>query len=463
MEYFLYFCRKIEEIMRKFRSFLSFLTGLTGLTGLAGLVCMEANAQVYQTKAIGQGITSVVVEYVEHKNQRLENGKAGDPKRICLFLPSNGVIDGTDPGNTLAVSFDELSHDIKQYAYTIEHLDSRRQKDDLQSIEYIRGFTREDIVDYATSINTQVHYTHYSFQFPNENMQIIASGNYLIRIYEIDGGEERTVATVVVPVVENLVTPTVHITPNTVKEISGHYQQVDIELNTKSIHMVNPDEVKLVVQQNGRLDNEVYAPYPTYIEASKLKWKDQKKLVFEGGNEYRHLDIYSTYFAGYNVDRIRYGEGEYHAFLMPDRINNGNYMHEYDHNGMCVINAERCYDIDTEAEYMYVHWWLPMENPIWDGGIYIGGDAFYGVMENGLNRMLYDNDRKGYYMVALLKQGGYDYQYWLKRKNEPSATVMQTEGSYWQTENEYTIWVFFRSASDRYDRLVGVTYSSSST
>jgi len=390
-----------------------------------------------------------------------------DPTRVYLVLPSSGgiggdgVIDGTDAANTLSISFDEMSHDIKQYAYTVEHLDSRFRKDDLQSFEYIHGFTREDIVDYTTSLNTRVSYTHYRFTFPNENMQIVASGNYLIRIYEIDGGEERTVATVVVPVSEQIVTPAVKVTPNTVKEIATKYQQVDIELNTGSLQMTSPEQVKLLIRQNGRIDNEVVAPYPTYVEASRLKWKDQKRLVWEGGNEYRHIDIYSTYFAGYNIDRIRYSEGEYHAFVQPDMAQKGVYMHEYDHNGMMTINAERCGDVDSEAEYMYVHWWLKMAEPIWDGGVYIGGDVFEGQMENGLNRMLWDEEEKGYYMTALLKQGGYDYQYWVKRKNEPSASVMQTEGSYWETENVYTVFVYFRSLSDRYDRLIGV-YSSSS-
>jgi len=438
------------------RKFVLIIAGLTGLAGLAGL-----EAQVYQTKAIGQGIYSLVVETVEKREAR-EAGNRKDPERVVLTLPSSGVIDGTDAANTLSISFDELSHDIKQYAYTVEHLDSKRQKDDLQSFEYIHGFTREDIVDYTTSLNTRVNYTHYRFDFPNENMQIIASGNYLIRIYEIDGGEERTIATVVVPVSEAIVTPAVHVTPNTVKEISTKYQQVDIELNTSNLHTISPNEVKLLIQQNGRLDNEVYAPYPTYVEASKLKWKDQKKLVFEGGNEYRHIDIYSTYYAGYNIDRIRYAEGEYHAFVLPDKVQTGNYMHEFDHNGMMTINAERCADIDSEAEYMYVHWFLKTGRPILDGGLYLGGDVFYGQMENGLNRLIWDEEQNGYYMTALLKQGGYDYQYWLKRKNEPSATLMETEGSYWQTENVYTVYVYFRSVSDRYDRLVGfIRYSSS--
>ena len=112
---------------------------------------------------------------------------------------------------------------------------------------------------------------------------------------------------------------------------------------------------------------------------------------------------------------------------------------------------------------MYVHWTLPMAQPVLDGVIYIGGDVFHNQMVPSLNRMLYDNENHCYYFNALLKQGGYDYQYWLKRKGEPSATLLQTEGSHWQTENVYTIYVYFRSVSDRYDRLIGLTEVSSTS
>jgi len=434
-----------------------------------GVQCM---AQVYQTRAVGQNIRSLRIETVEKREAR-EAGNRMDPTRVYLTLPGEGIIDGTDAGNTLSISFDEMSHDIKQYAYTVYHLGSNFQMDDLQSFEFVRGFTRDDITYYSTSLNTAVNYTHYAFSFPNDNMQILISGNYLIKIYDALEGEDHTVATVVFQVVEPIVNLSAKVTPNTIKEISGRYQQLDIDLSTDNIHVVSPEDIKLLVRQNERIDNQVYAPYPSYIEATKLRWKDHKALVFEGGNEYRHMDIWSTYFAGYNVDKIRYQDGDYHAILMPDKVMGTlskdagrcgvSYMHEYDHNGMFTINAERCNDIDTEAEYMYVHWTLPMENPIFDGSIYIGGDLFGNQMEGTLNRMLYDNEARCYYMNALMKQGGYDYQYWLKKKGEPSATLLETEGSHWETENVYTIYVFFRSVSDRYDRLVGIFYSSSST
>jgi len=426
-----------------------------------------AQAQVYQTQTIGNTIRSLRMRTMA----QAQASERQDPTRVYLTLPSDGIIDGSDPSNTLEISFDELSHDMIPYSYTVYHLNADFTIDDLQSFEYVHGFTRADIYDYSTSLNTRVNYTHYSFAFPNDEMQLLVSGNYLIKIYETSEGEERTVATVVFQVVEPLVDIAAKVTPNTIKEISGRYQQLDIDVNTKSINMVQPENIHLLVRQNGRIDNQVFAPYPNYVEANRLRWKDNSKLVFEGGNEYRHLDIWSTYFAGYNVDRIRYDQQDYHAILNADQLwgtrneHAGrcglNYMHEFDHNGQFTINAERCSDIDTEAEYMYVHWTLPMESPIFDGTIYVGGDIFDNRMESTLNRMLYDNDAHCYYLSALLKQGGYDYQYWIKKKSEPSATLLETEGSHWETENKYQIYIYFRSVSDRYDRLVGIYYSSS--
>lgn len=406
------------------------------------------------TRSFSHTIQSVRLRYASE----VESLVRQDPVRPYLTLPADGIIDGSDPANTLEISFDEMSHDIQSYYYTVQHLNADGTEDDLQSFEYIRGFTRSDITDYATSLNTAVNYTHYRFTFPNEDMQLMVSGNYRIIIYDANRGEQSPVASVFFRVVEPLVTIHADVTANTIKEIAGKYQQVDIDVNTSSIPLTSPNQVKLVVQQNGRIDNMVVNPYPSYIEANKLRWKDHHKLVFEGGNEYRHLDIWSTYFAGNNVDKIRHDGQDYHAFLFPDK-RSSSYMHEYDHNGMFTIHAERCNDIDTEAEYMYVHWLLPMA-PIMEP-IYIGGDVFGNQIVPTLNRMLYDEQAGCYYYTALLKQGGYDYQYWIKKKNEPSATLLMTEGSYWQTENVYDIYVYFRSVSDRYDRLVGY-YSSSS-
>jgi hypothetical protein len=108
--------------------------------------------------------------------------------------------------------------------------------------------------------------------------------------------------------------------------------------------------------------------------------------------------------------------------------------------------------VDTEEEYMWVHFVIPVDEPVMDGWVYVGGDAFDNQYA-AKNRMEYDAEQKCYYLYAYLKQGGYDYMYYVVNKN--GVTTLPIEGSHWQTKNEYSIWVYYRSFGGRYDRLVG--------
>lgn len=386
-----------------------------------------------------------------------------DPRRPHLVLPAEGKIDGTDPNNTLEISFDEMSHDAHQYSYQLLHLNANSQKSDLSEIDYIYGFTHGDITSSELSINTSRDYTHYSFQFPNEDMQITHSGLYALRIYPSESDpEEECVAVVCFAVVEERTDINLSVNSNTPIEVAGRFQQVDIEVDTRRLNYKNANEVWILVRQNERIDNQTFIKHATFVETNKLRYSNHSQLVFEGGCEYHHFDTYSTYFAGTNVDYIRYENGDYHALLMPDQIDKtGNYMHTFDTDGQRVVNAERTDYDDTEAEYMWVHWVLYNNEPILDGSIYVAGDVFNNQFIPIRNRMIYDYTNQCYYLNALVKQGGVDYQYQLVRKGETKATLLHTEGSHWQTDNTYSVYVFYRPFGARADELVGY-YSSSS-
>lgn len=356
----------------------------------------------------------------------------------------------------LEISFDELSHNTHLYTYRLLHLNADNTESDLQSGEYVEGFTTADITDYDYSVNTQQLYTHYSFTFPNNDMLPKVSGNYAIQIYE-DGDVNKTIAIVCFSVVEPLAGIECAVRSNTSKELSGRYQQLDIDVSLENLEIVNPaQEVKLVVKQNNRQDNAVMGVAPTYIEGHKLRYINKKELIFEGGNEFRHFDIGSQYVLGYNVDKIYFDHRQYHAFLFQDeRLNERAYTTQSDANGQFVINAERSSDDDYEADYMWVHFLLEADKPFFDGILYVGGDLTYNLT-NTDNRMDYDDEHKAYTGALYLKQGGYDYQYRLKKKNEKQCSLERTEGSFWQAHNEYTIYIYFRPFGSRADRLVGV-------
>ena len=67
------------------------------------------------------------------------------------------------------------------------------------------------------------------------------------------------------------------------------------------------------------------------------------------------------------------------------------------------------------------------------------------------------NDENGMYEnTQYLKQGYYNYGYTMVDKKDPSKR-MDTDGDYWETENIYTILVYYKSFSDQSDQLIGIS------
>ena len=172
---------------------------------------------------------------------------SGHVSRPYLILPENGVIDGSEEENTLEISFDEMSHDVHHYSYRVLHCNMDWTESDISSYEYVDGFTTADVIDYEHSVNTQQAYTHYSFAFPNQDMQLKASGNYVVQVYE-DGDQEQVVAEVCFRVVEPLVGIETNIRANTDIEFNGRYQQLDIDVMTKALKLRDAGEVSVIVE-----------------------------------------------------------------------------------------------------------------------------------------------------------------------------------------------------------------------
>jgi hypothetical protein len=105
----------------------------------------------------------------------------------------------------LVLSFDDLEGGFKQYAFTLVHCDASWNPTDFMQTEYLNGFFESFISDYSYSVNTLQKYTHYRCSFPNSSMQILKSGNYIVKVYE--GSEkEKPILTKRFMVFENKVT-----------------------------------------------------------------------------------------------------------------------------------------------------------------------------------------------------------------------------------------------------------------
>lgn len=410
---------------------------------------MDAAAQVYSTSIISPSASSGIHTLMVRDMNATEPYSVQNPVWVL-----------GDTEQRFEISFDELSHDPHSYSYTLKMLNADGSLASLSPNEYIDGANYVDIADQELSFNTQQLYTHYRFQFPSDEMRPLLSGNYALIIYE-DGREDQLRAIVRLAVVEPKVSIRCNLTYNTAIELSGRYQQLDIDVQTSGVQMQNPDEIKLVVEQNGRTDNRAFAPRPTFISPGTLTWTNCRSLIFEGGNEYRRLDIGSEYLMGVGVDQVRFDHAQqaYHAYLFPsDNLSGVTYQTEPDMDGAYIVNRERSSDDDIEADYMWVHFFFPAENPWLDGTLYVLGDAWFNQLVLA-TRMRYEVDSKAYIYSCYLKQGGYNWQYAFltksAREKHLGATLERTEGSHWQTRNTYRIFVYHRPFGSRSDRLIG--------
>jgi len=212
------------------------------------------------------------------------------------------------------------------------------------------------------------------------------------------------------------------------------------------------------VQQNRRTDNAAFDVKPSYTAAFKQTYKNNRALIFEGGNQYRTIDIASEYVYSGEIDKIERKNNEYYnVFLMPANFRSQNSVPTAgaDADGRYQINRKGFDEVDITADYMWVHFILPAETPFLDGDVYILGDLTNNLFDEN-SKMVYDFQKKIYHKALFLKQGGYSFMYvFLPKKSPKTATLQKIEGSFWQTENEYSVMVYHRAFGARYDRLVG--------
>ena len=118
------------------------------------------------------------------------------------------------------------------------------------------------------------------------------------------------------------------------------------------------------------------------------------------------------------------------------------------------MRCSRCSDPDTEADYFIVHFAL-QEELFPDGNVYLSGDLYNNVLDEK-SRMGFNPETRQYEKALLLKQGSYNYQYVFVPHGETAGQTAPFEGDFFQTENRYSIYVYYRPMGSRYDRLIGV-------
>lgn len=356
----------------------------------------------------------------------------------------------------IEINFDAMTQGGVRYAYSIIHCEGNWQKSNLLPIQYMSGFQGLTIDDFANSMNTTTQYTNYRLLLPNEDIQFKISGNYAVQIYNEDN-PEQILMTACFSVAEPMVNISATVSGNTDIDTNQSHQQVTFTINNKNFPIPYPQtDLKIFVYQDNRRDNAVSGLQPTSILENQIVYNYNRSLIFPAGNEYRRMEFLSTKYNGMHVENISYHNPYYNVELMVDhKRDDQTYQYDQDQDGRFFIRCSSCDDPDTEADYCIVHFTLACD-PFLDGNVYLNGELFHNVLDEK-SKMGYNFDTHQYEKSVLLKQGSYNYQYLFVPNGETVGETGPIEGNYYQAENEYTIYVFYRPMGTQYDRLIGVT------
>jgi len=360
----------------------------------------------------------------------------------------------------LLLSFDDLDGDQKQYTLTFQHCNADWTPSDLMVSEYLNGFYDLNILNSVFASGTMQKYTHYDITFPQantqNNTQFLKSGNYLLIVYA-NGNREDLVLCRRFMVYDNQVNVS-----GVVRQAVGidqfNKQHIDFTITPINNEINNPiRDVKVVIQQNNRWDNISTGMKPTFLAGNQFIYSIDDMATFNGGNEFRFFDVRSVRNLSERVKEIYRDENLMnHAVLTADELRNRKpYLFYNDFNGNFLIKSYQANNnSDVEADYVYVDFTLNMPKRDEGATYYIFGK----LSDWRLNpefRMKYNELTLKYEARVYLKQGYYNYVFVRADGNAPEGQELSAEGSFWDTENDYMILVYYRKIGTYYDQLVG--------
>jgi len=371
---------------------------------------------------------------------------------------ANPAILELNSGNLLELSFDDLDFDKKSYSISFEHCTANWESSNLMSTEFINGFFEANILNYSFSTNTIQKYTHYSISFPQTNINFTKSGNYIVYVYQ-DNDKQKLILTKRFMIFENKVTLLATTRQALGNDEQYEKQHIDFSILSSGYELTNPfTDLKVIMTQNNRWDNAVNDIKPTFTEPTKLTYSLDDKSTFNGGNEFRYFDTRSLRTYTERVNNIyRDSVSKYHIELKTDELKTfKNYSFYNDLNGSYLIkNKDMIGNPDIEADYAWVHFFFPYNNAQSEGNFYVLGKLTE-WKTNKNNRLTYNYKKIGYECKLFLKQGYYNYNYVFLSDDKKGGDETLTEGNHWETENDYTIYVYHRKRGTYYDQLIAV-------
>jgi hypothetical protein len=376
-------------------------------------------------------------------------------RTVMLHPNLQGVRDNLRPAvaplqsQNLLLEFDDLTGQRSNNYVKIIHCNYDWTKSTLQDLDYLPDYNEYPINEYEFSSSTSVSYVHYTFALP----LVKIPGNYLLVAYR--ESEEDLLLSKRFMIFDNQVSLVTDSQSQGLGNLRTSNQQLNFKINYSRLDVVNPmQSIQTLIRQNQRWDNARLNVQPSFVR------EDRKELEyrffdtdnqFMAGNEFRFVDFRSLNSPGRNTGRLDRSKRPFHISVLTDQSRRDQVYAQYpDLNGNYVIENLDNRDAATSGDYVFVTFSVAPTQTI-SGDVHLLG-ALTNWEHTSETKMNHIKDKNLYEKTLFLKQGWYDYQYWVEGPNENS---FQLEGSHFETENLYEVLIYYRPFRPNADLLVG--------
>lgn len=374
-------------------------------------------------------------------------------KTASFVQSSKNVVPIFQLGEGFQFQFDDLFGNEANYYYEIVHCDYNWKPTDIPKTEYLRGFDGQRIQQYENSFNTLQTYSHYQLPIPNQYTQLLISGNYILKILNED---RDVVLSRKFILYENIMNVPTQIRRARTANYLDYKHNVEFSISSQVITFQNPlRNVKIMILQNGQFNTAIKNVPPQYTIGNDLIYKYDTQTQFWAGNEFLYFDNNDIRAASTNVSRVSSTGGIYSASLYTNNAK-GNYPYSImpDDNGTFVTRSINATKAEIEADYAWIYFSLSAPAFMSKKGIYVTG-MFNNYSLSPEYKMDFNAEKGIYEKAVLIKQGYTNYQYQVADDRGNVDAEKAPDGNFWQTENDYTILVYYRQNTDRYERVIG--------
>jgi hypothetical protein len=312
----------------------------------------------------------------------------------------------------------------------------------------MESFQDDNLLSYTPSRGTVVDYTHYTYQFPNDNIQFRVSGNYILRVTE-QGRRDEVLFERPFFITEGAGAIAMRVDD---VPVSGQQRPSDLpiaQFTPPPGLQGTPFQYEACFVRNGRFGEARCSRQPRLINQPALEFDLYRRNAFAPTTADYYLNL-STMQIGGSVAGVDRTATPYQIRLQPDYAQfPGNVATAPPLNGQVVVDeaVRGVGEPDVEAEYVNTQFSFvpPNEQPLRQE-LRLEGTF------SGSTRMTWQPDQGRYEGERLLKQGLYEYYY---ASTDPALQQILRR-TLPPGRDRYTTFVYYTDRTLNTDRLVAV-------